>query len=136
MGNLDAGYFKKLPAKVPTGPGVVLTLPALSALGGHRIIRYEAGELVYADNTDPIDSVLAFGMTLHAASAGTLVGIITSGFVEESSWTWTPDGVIYLSVNGLMTQVVPTTGFVLPVGKAISATKMYFDIQPPILLEP
>lgn len=134
MGSMDSGFAKKLVASGNTLPQTV-SAGVDSAIGGHRIVRYEAGSLVYADHTDVTDAPALLGLTLHAADPGNTVQIMLQGIVEESSWTWTPDLALYLGAAGVLTQVIPTTGFVIMVGMALSATKIYFNVKLPIILE-
>lgn len=105
-----------------------------AGVGGNRAVRLDAGDLIYADNTVPGDGNRVLGITVGAASAGSSALVQTEGLMEESSWSWTPDAPIYLSTTGLLTQTVPTSGFVLILGFATSPTQMMIEVKMPITL--
>jgi hypothetical protein len=132
------GYAAKVtPAKTEdtAASQVVVSFPASVALGGHRVVRLLAGSLIYAGKDSLTDSDIVLGLTLEAADAGAPARVLVSGPVTESSWSWTPDLPIFLSSAGLMTQTPIAEGFSLIVGKAVSATEIYFGIKMPIILE-
>ena len=90
-----------------------------------------AGAAVYASNATASDAVVV-GITFTAASAGQNVVIKTSGIIEDAGWAWTK-GPVYLGTNGTLTQTAPTGGaIVVPVGRALTATKLQIDIEPTI----
>lgn len=115
--------------------GITQEIVTSVILSGHRVVRFASGSLQYADKNEPTDPNLMYGLTLHAAAAGTRIKILTQGLVEEASWAWTPDEAIFLGNNGQLTQTIPTDGFSLIVGFAITSTLINFGIKMPIILE-
>lgn len=113
----------------------VVSFVASAALGGHRAVRMEAGDLVYADKDEVADANLVLGVTQGASSAGAEATVQTWGLMEESSWTWTPDLPIFVSNAGVLTQTPPSTGFSLIIAVAVSATSIYLGVKMPIILE-
>ena len=99
---------------------------------------------VQADSTlDPADaSAIAtarvVGFARATSSAGAAVTIQTSGTVEYSGWSLTPDTIYYLdtATPGNITSTAPTTvgQAVTVVGIAVSATELALLLNPPILL--
>lgn len=65
---------------------------------------------------------------------GGQVTVQTYGPMEEPSWTWTPDAPIFVGLAGALTQTRPTSGFVLEIATALSATMIFIDPKPPIVL--
>lgn len=104
------------------------------ALGGHRVVKATATGFDYADSTVLSDAQAVVGITGGAASASSEVTVITSGKVTEPSWSWTVGQNVYLSTNGLMTQTAPSSGFLIVIGKALSATTLLISINTPITL--
>lgn len=118
----------------PAG-ATVITYPASTAIGGHRIVVLNATEAVeYADHTTLTHANKIAGMSTGAAVEGADVTIQTHGEITEISWTWALDTPVWLSTTGLMTQTPPITGFSLIIGFPISATKLFIDIREPIFL--
>jgi hypothetical protein len=99
-------------------------------LGGHRVLEVtSSGTLTYA--TSPIGAV---GISLEASSSGSPINYAQTGYIEESSWNWTPGKPIYQVGLGLLTQVVPTSSFIKQVGIALSAKSMEVQMNPAIII--
>ncbi|MEE8629068.1 hypothetical protein [Methylobacterium ajmalii] len=110
--------------RLPVGP---------AALGGHWVVRGSPSGVVFASSDAVADAAQVLGVTAAAAVAGAPADIIRSGVMTETTWTWQP-GPLYLGLNGLMTQTAPSTGFVLQVATAISATTVVVEIDEPFIL--
>ena len=119
----------------PPGPAgsTFITANAGETIGGHRAVVLDAnGEAVLADNTIPSHIARLAGVTAGAAAIGTPIAIAVYAVVTEPSWTWTPNGHIFLTSNGMLTQSVPPTGFLQIVGTALSATSAFINPREPI----
>lgn len=111
-------------------PGNTLVCKAAYPISGQRIVSLNASnEAEY-----PSDFSQALGLTTNAAIGGDYLTVITGGLVYEPSWTLTPNQAVYLSVDGLLTQTVPTTGTLLQIGFAVSPTEMFIKLGTPIIL--
>lgn len=117
-----------------TNDNSVFTGVAATDLGGHRIVVSLGSQIAYADNTDSSHSSIVTGITTQAVLSGNPVNITISGEVSEGTWNWILDKPIFLTANGLMTQTVPPSGFLLQVGFPTSATSMVIDIKTAIIL--
>lgn len=125
-------------AQGPPGPGSIpqtLTKIAGEALGGHRAVYVASdGTLRYADSQVATARVVA-GITTGAAAAGDPTILRYAGEMVEAGWSWVPEGTIYLGTTGQLTQTPPTTGTVVEMGVALTATSMLVRIQISLLLE-
>lgn len=120
----------------PAGDTPILTGIAGMPLGGHRAIVFNTdGTFIYADQSIPDHAERVLGITTGAAEAGAEVTIQTGGELTEPSWTWVLDQPIYLGTNGLLTQAVPTTGFIQQLAIPLSATSIKFISQTAFFLE-
>ncbi len=117
----------------PAGTPEQVTLVAGEALGGQRAVISSSGQLFYADKDNPAHLGRVVGITIGAASALDTVPIQLFGELSGFSGL-TPDAPIYLSNNGVLTQTVPTTGFLQKVGVAITSTVAVIKFNPPIQL--
>ena len=126
----------------PSGGGpsdhIEITGTAAQALSGHRAVyRRSDGLIDYADAATLGHISRAIGVTAGAASSGNPVTVLMFGEMTEGSWTWTVPGLIFLGLNGALTQAVPAapgSQFQAVLGYAVSSTRMYVDRQPSIHL--
>ena len=108
----------------------IISLDAGEALGGQKIVTTDAtGDAILADNTVITDSNRVLGFTKTSATLGSSVDIITQGELEDVSFSFTPDALIWLGITGLPTQTPPSSGIVVIMGQAITATKILIRIQ-------
>lgn len=126
------------PGRPGADGGAVVTYVAAETLGGQRLVALTATGLRYASNDDIADAQTLLGLTIASAVSGSQAQVAIGGEQTEGSWTWTPDLPLFLGLNGLLTHVVPSaeTGatFIQQVAVAVSATKVFINLRPPILL--
>lgn len=120
----------------PDEPGVdVSNFTASGAVGGHRVVKtVTPNKVTYADRATAADALKAIGISLGAAADAAAVRVQTYGPLTEPSWGWTPEAPIYCGLAGVLTQVVPSSGFVLVVGVATAPTSMFVNFQPPLVI--
>lgn len=117
-------------ADLPTG---ATTYTAATAISGHMLVTLNStGEAIYADCTS-VSKVNVLGITTGAASAGAEVSLATQGTLEFNGWTFTVDQLVFLGLNGTLTQILPPGAICQKVvGLAISATCVSIELRPPI----
>jgi hypothetical protein len=105
-------------------------------IGGHRVVRTEPDEtIVYADKDDiNIANDHLLGITNNAANIGDIVNVVTYGPMEELTWAWDPTLLLFLGDDGLIVQVAPVVGFSVVLGFVLTPTRIFVDIQRPIIL--
>ncbi|MBD2437363.1 hypothetical protein [Nostoc sp. FACHB-110] len=121
----------------PGGGGEIITTgyTAATSLAAYRMMTLNtSGEAIYADNTNSDHIASVWAINKKAVSTGQTVTGQTFGEIENLAWAWTPQDPIFLGANGTLTQVPPTTGFVLTVGWAMTPSKMFIDIKQAIAL--
>lgn len=122
----------------PPGPGTLLTVTATAGvlLSGHRaVVADDEGLLIYADRLllEEIDRPV--WLTTRSWSVGDEATVVAYGTVDEPSWAFTPGLPLYLGLNGLLSQIPPITGFLLRLGVAVTATRIFFNPGVPIALQ-
>lgn len=120
----------------PTGNSAIPTAIYLAgeSLSGHRAVYISAAnQAMYASKDDDTADAV-FGITTSAASLASAVEIRYIGVITEPSWNWTVKEPIYLGANGILTQVAPTSGALVELGIALTATSMSVRIQEAIWL--
>jgi hypothetical protein len=121
----------------PPGPSTGSDTEVLTAgqnLSGQRVVRDTETGALYADHNTISHAAQIAGITLGAVLAGGLATVRHHGEIDESSWSWTPGATLFLGSSGQITESIPTSGFNLRVGYAVTATRMYVLIGEPILL--
>lgn len=117
---------------------VTYVYPAGQAIGGHRMVVLDAtGQAIYASSAIASCANRVLGMSINAASIGDPITVQKFGELVEPSWNWQLDKLVYLSVDGQLTQVTPTQPidkFSLVVGFPISSTSLFINIGFPIIL--
>lgn len=104
---------------------------AVQNLGGQRaVVGVSDAHIDYADKDTPSHENLVIGITTGAISNGQSGPIADARTITEPSWRWAAGLTIFLGNNGMLTQDVPASGFVLALGIALSPTVMYINIGP------
>lgn len=120
--------------------------PGTDTGGGVQTVVRIAGETVsalrvvfesqaHAFATDPAtESVYqTLGLAVTSATAGAELTIQTQGPIDDSSWNWA-EGFVWCGPSGVLTQTPPTSGWDFIIGFATSATRLYIDLNEPVLL--
>lgn len=105
-------------------------------ISGHMCVALDSnGAVTYASSDDLSFSGRVTGISEAAAILGASVSVKYSGLIEHNGWSWLPDQLVYLGLNGLLTQTLPPTAlFVQVVGKALGPTRLLLNMQPPVTL--
>jgi hypothetical protein len=118
----------------PSG-GTTLSKTASTSLQGQYAVKSTGDSTVGPpDPGTPSDANLIVGITTGAASSGDPVMVRSLGEMVDPGWSWTPDLPVFVGAGGVLTQVVPTSGWLLQVGFAESATKLLIGLRPPLQL--
>lgn len=123
--------FPKISTSGGGGNANTFTVESSISLSGQRIIANTASGIVYAsrDLLETVQTVLGF-----TKNAGTTLEVIAQGVYSDPTMAWDPLFPLWLGINGELTQVRPTTGYLLEVGKVITPTEIIINIQEPIIL--
>lgn len=97
------------------------------------VIRVHSDWYAYPQNSSDANlSGYTLGIALNVATgAGQVVNFITSGILTNTSWNWSR-GEIYFTSTGVLTQTIPTSGFVQSVGFAFGAQSIIVRIGTPV----
>lgn len=121
----------------PAGSGAgnsIIKQAVVQPLGGNRIVRAVTGGVDYASSDDLADAEAIVGFTKTSAILNAAVSVQTSGEMVEGSWNWTVGGMVFCGLNGLPTQVPPTSGFLCRVGKATAADTILINVEEAVIL--
>lgn len=98
-------------------------------ISGGRVVTSDSnGEIIYSNDIYPL------GISTNAATIGGVVNILSTGSIIDPAFNFTPSLPIYQGLNGALTQLVPSFGFIQQVGIAKSQTEIAIGIKSPIIL--
>lgn len=104
---------------------------ALSAL---RCVAVFAGFAFLLSSNDPDGANRCSGVTMTAAERDAELVVLSSGVLEDASWSWQDGKEIYCGPDGRLTQTPPETGFSQIVAIPLSPTKILLKINEAITL--
>lgn len=108
---------------------------AVNVSGGKAVTLNAAGQCLHADGAKASMANSVVGISLNGGAPGTDITIITNGGeIEETVWNWQANKPVFLGTDGALTQVAPTSGYLLVVGVAVGPTRMLVKIQQPIFI--
>lgn len=84
------------------------------------------------DGTCP--EATAFGVSRTSASTGGNLEIVTSGKLYDSSFNFPVNAPLFVGVNGSITDIAPTTGYLTQIGTSGGPGFITININPPIEL--
>jgi len=118
------------------GDRLEITLIARDDTNAYKVVVIDpvTGKFIVADHTDLDHADNIVGIILQSVLADGGSAVVTSGIVQNHTWSWSVQSPIFLSTNGDMTQTPPGSGFVVRIGTPLQATVMVVDIGPSIIL--
>lgn len=122
-----------MPPPLPSGGDSTIRIAGQDISALRAVYEYD-GEVFYLDSEDVDEAASYIGISVTSATAGNEVIIQRTGTLDDSSWTWTPGGEVFVGTAGALTQTAPTTGFKLIVGTASSATRINLTFDTPVFL--
>lgn len=107
----------------PAGAEAIIERIGGEAIGGHRGVWVDGAERAWLAQPEDASAVNTIGISVAAASSGEIVQIRTAGQVSEPSWSWST-GRVYLAPDGVLTQTIPTSGYLVRLGTALGPTTL------------
>ena len=109
---------------------ITLSILASETIGQYRLVTFD-GHLANSENIGHV--ALCAGVAMNAASIGGALEVKLFGEIENPLWTFST-GPVFLNGQSL-SNVAPLLApnvFVLCVGVALSATKLFINLKPAI----
>jgi hypothetical protein len=123
------------PGSGGSGGASSITYPAGIILSGQRVVLYAPGVgWIYADSSIVAHGQAQVAVTKTAANLGVDCEAVTSGVMDEPSWSWPAPCVLFLGTSGQLTITPPTSGFVREIARAVSATRIVIEPEQAINL--
>jgi len=133
----DSNVSCQVPRTLPlplTEAIFVVIRNATQVTGGQRVMVSIGGNLEYADQTNLTHADRLCGMTLNAANIGEPLKIQTVGNIRDPIFTWAIGTPLYLGTNGMLTEIVPTTGILWQLAEMVAENTLLLNPQNLVIL--
>ena len=111
----------------PPGIPSAIRFPSPGTFSGHRVISRYGGEITYADpDNESVFGVL--GVSLSSVTEGEELTLAINGIIDYPPAGLTPDGIVFLSSDGGLTQNFTPTKYLRKIGVAVSENRILLDI--------
>jgi hypothetical protein len=119
------------------GAGAIKTRTATALIPAWTAVTADGdGFCKPVDLSDPDVPPAILGVCAAGGGSGSVVEFQSLGDVDGPAWTWAASDVLYLSASGSLTNVTPTSGWLVRVGVATSTTHVVIDRLSPVWLAP
>jgi hypothetical protein len=104
-------------------------------ISGHKLVTAnDDGTVRYADASDINDCLRPIWLSTSAWLSGAVATLTVQGTVVEPTWNWVPGLLIWLGIDGQLTQTIPPeAAFVRRVAEVIEPTVISFRPEQPII---
>lgn len=109
----------------------MVQLTAAENISALKAVRKSGASIVLA-RWPEAESRTPVGVTTTAATTGNPVMVRPFGEITDVSWSWTVGLPVMLGVDGSLTQVAPSSDFIVVIGMATGTTTLFVNIQPPV----
>ncbi len=113
------------------GSGGLLIYPAGETIHGLRAVRLAGGLLFHPDTAIVAHAGQVVGIATQSGAVAGSVIVRAAGTITEAAWSWSP-GPVWVGSDGVLTQS-PAAGWLLQVGRAVSATTIDVDVDTPFI---
>jgi hypothetical protein len=100
-------------------------------------VKASDGKAYVGKSNGTVAEGLVIGLALNAAVTNDPVDVILLGVLEDLSWSWSANELLFLSTSGSITSIapsLPTDTYSVVLGKALTSTKIMVSIDSPITL--
>lgn len=144
--NIDGN--KRLSLDIDLNPKTV-SIPSDEALSAKTLkIDALAGEIISATklvymvsdgicglaDRSVVDKKDAIGIALNSSVVNGKVSILLFGRFTDTFFNYPVNTSLYLDINGNITDIAPTTGYSVLIGKGLGTGAIFIDIERPIIL--
>lgn len=108
---------------------------AVGNITSNTVVAATSGGVLNPSLATPTEVPAIVGVAFTSATSGNPITVMTKGQITDALWSWTPGLPLYCGVaGGALTQTAPTSGAVVQVGVALSATEINVQIGMAYLL--
>lgn len=114
-----------------TGNGEIVTkdFTAGEDISALRMVKHDDPTTVSLADKDLLMDAQTIGIATNAALTGGTVSVVTFGQVDDNSFTFAPNTCLFLGDDGAITDIPPTTGHNVPIGKGLGIGSIFIDID-------
>lgn len=101
---------------------------------GQAVVTGVDGKLYPATHAAVGTGAKILGISETSSGANTAARVRQFGDIVHSGWLFDPTKPVFVTSEGFLTQTIPTSGYQIKVGYAISYDKIAIQLEPPIKL--
>lgn len=114
---------------------LIVKREAVEVISALKLVASAGANLIkIAEPDESFEDAQVLGVAINAAIVGAQVEVLLNGVITDLSFNFPLNSLLYLGDNGTITDVQPTTGYRVSVGKATGINEIYIEIQETIEL--
>jgi len=119
---------------VATTDAVIITMVAGENINAYQAVAVHADGFAYkADAANTADADRVVGIAITSATLGNSLEVQQVGEIDNNGFLFVPGAWVYLGTGGALVQTPNAGAFELPLGVALSASKLEAQIGLPII---
>jgi len=100
-----------------------------------KIVYVDTDQKAYvATNNDTYKKALALGMAKTSGVTGQTITFISFGRIDDAFFNFPVGTDLYLGINGVVTDIAPSSGHLTFVGQSLGSGAIFFNIKKTIIL--
>ena len=105
------------------------TCVASEDISALKLVTAASTTTVAIADKELLSDAQAIGVTTSAATTGNELDVVTFGQISDASFTFALNECLFLGNNGAITNIAPTTGHNVPIGKGLGPGAIFIDID-------
>lgn len=93
-----------------------------------RLVYIYSDGTIRMGQTTTSAQALVVGVTLASVDSGSQVLVQLFGELENPSLSFTPNLILFLNNNGVISSTAPTSGFLIPIGQSLTIGSIFINI--------
>lgn len=113
---------------------LTLSKEASVTISALQLVKLNALDMFEIADKEIYEDAQTVGIAITAGVAGTIIKAISAGIVEDASFSFPLNDLLFLGNTGTITNIAATTGHNVPVGYSLGSGAIYLNIEKPEIL--
>lgn len=99
-----------------------------------QIVKLGANKVVYKVSNSLVDDAdRVIGIVVQSVNTGEEAQIVTYGYIKNLSWNWIANKVLYVDLNGNISQIYTPRAFLQVIATAVAQNELFIEIQEAVI---